>query len=283
VSGHEKLPTADSLSNLRENLTSIHRSSSSPSPSAQDLTYRYRNWFSLGILEMQVIHRFRNLFMSMMGNLSFVREEIKNGRSPEKFLQDLEQTLSDASDYSNWVQGFSEKQKAALIPINLNGIILESLEVLKNDSHFSIAITFEENRSIPSILADPLLLKLTLWELLNQYTLPSKGSVNGHVSKSIPYITIQLCTTSKESSNSIRPKQEKCVELQIESLGYSIPSAPENHRGNGNSSAASSPRNPAIEVAKSMMRLFRGELKCVSESPGHEKVFLYFPVDSSTN
>jgi hypothetical protein len=246
---------------------------------SRDPSYQYRNWFTLGILEMNVIHRFRNLLMSMMGNVSFIREEMSKGNSPEKFLSELEQSLSEASQYSNWVQNFGEKQKANLIRTDLNLLVNDSVKALQHPGFFSVPIQLELDPSIPPILTDPFLLKLSLWELIHQYRLPS--NTNGYSLSPCekPLLRIKTQVVTEEKTNCIRPKIEDFIELLIESEGLQnsyVP--PELSPGYKKPLPFGS---PSLEITKTIMRIFHGEVKFIIQDGFHERTCLKFPIENT--
>jgi len=81
-------------------------------------------------MEMTVAHRLRNLLMSMMGNMTFLREELKQGRGPDKFLEDMDRAILGASNYTRWLQLLSEKRTVSVTPVDLNDCSRESLDYL---------------------------------------------------------------------------------------------------------------------------------------------------------
>lgn len=245
--------------------------------SSADPLFEHRHWLSVGILESFAIHRFRNLLMAMMGNVSLIRDELKNGRTPEKFLDDLDRTLSDAAQYSTWIQSFVEKQKPLLTLSNLNDCVREAVEAATHsDLPSNLQITFLSCEQMPEFMLDPLLLKLCIWELISEYTSAAREKILTQKPSESLSLMIEVKSGSKTiGTNGSSKKDQRFAEVGFKSSNLSITLNPACSPVPGGKKSICS--TPAIEVSKFIVKLFHGELT-VTTAADHEEISLFFPL-----
>jgi len=227
-------------------------------------------------MEMTVAHRLRNLLMSMMGNMTFLCEELKQGRSPDKFLEDMDRSILGASNYTRWLQLLSEKRTVSVTPVDLNDCSRESLDYLNDQFHMALPIRFEPTEELPLVSADPVLVDLMLLELLSESCmalsrLTSERTANG------AYSLVVRTSACPAPALSHSQESRQGVELKIEARGFQPWSHSPFQMEGLVINDAFFEVHYSIEVAKSVMRLFHGEVRLSSSQPFNEDVCLSFP------
>jgi hypothetical protein len=236
--------------------------------------YQQRNWVALGLLEIAAMHRFKNFFMSMMGNVSFAREEFRKGGCGDRYLDDLETMLGQASDYASWLQSLSEKQSSSLIPIKLNQVIPDALEVFRSQFPSRLQWSFLEENEVPLVRGDPNLLRLMLWEFLSEYSSALARAEPGDELPGIP-VKLEISTGLHLNDASSFAPGEKQAEINLKLTGFRI--EPSSSRQSGPTGTL--PCRSSIEIAKSAMRLFGGEIIRHENQNAHtETISLRFPI-----
>jgi hypothetical protein len=240
----------------------------------QALLLRYRAWFTLGFLEMSVIHKMRNLFMSMMGNVELARDEMRSGRNAEKFLNDIDVALQMASHYTGWLQQPAEKRNVTLCNVELNQCCQEALKCLQQQSMVPCPMESDLNDNLPVVAADPVLVILILLELLSEANAAYSRLQTADIEKRNPSIRIESRLVEDGNSHGLSANR-KWVELRIASSELR-PWTLSSLKG-GTQSDLFFQTHYSIELAKSVLTLFKGAVRFVNVPPQGEAVSLYFP------
>jgi hypothetical protein len=238
-------------------------------PSTRNLLCQYHSWFALGLLEVSFVHRLSNLLMSIQGNLELSRDEISQGRSVEKYFKDIELAVQTASQYASGIQQTQTKDPLCLTAVNLNQCIHEAIECVNQRWNQQSQITFATSHEVIEVKADSVLMVIMLLELLS---VPEAVSVTRSEAADQTR-SLSLSLNLPDGSDSTK-RASSGVELRIEAKGF----RPWSVIGSNNSNDAGQKMHISYEMAKSVMRLFKGEIWVLHPQQLDESVCLYFPI-----
>ncbi len=151
-----------------------------------------------------------------------------------------------------------------------------AVDYLNDQFHMALPIRFEPTEELPLISADPVLVDLMLLDLLSESCMAlsrliSEKAVNGAYSL---VVRTSACPAPALSSSQ-EPGQG--AELKIEARGFQPWSHSPLQMEGLVINDAFFKVHYSIEVARSVMRLFHGEVRLSSSQPSNEDVCLSFP------
>lgn len=206
--------------------------------------------------------------MSIQGNLELGREEIKQGRCAEKCFKDIELAVRAASEYASWIQQLQVQEPLNVKQVDLALCVREAIHCLNQRWNRKTKMEVSVPSKSVQVYADPLLLIVMLLELLS---IPDILSVND--SKEGKEVALSL--NPPKANHTPTQRSFSHVELRIDAKGFKPWSS-----GNLSSSdKAVAPKNHiSYEMARSVMKLFKGDI-CISHPQQlDESVSLYFPM-----
>ena len=102
---------------------------------------------SLGVLAGGIAHEFNNLLVGILGNISLVRHRLNPSDRNGIHLQQAEKAAERAAELTQQMLAYSGKGHFLLTIIDLNGLILQNLELLRGGisktSTFTLALATE--------------------------------------------------------------------------------------------------------------------------------------------
>lgn len=110
---------------------------------------------ALGQLAGGVAHDFNNLLTVIMGCASVLDNSANLAPSTIKAVNSIRSAASKASDLTHKLLGFSRKGKNVSMPVDINKVILETLDILNRTMEEKVKITTELSKENPLISGDP--------------------------------------------------------------------------------------------------------------------------------
>jgi K+-sensing histidine kinase KdpD len=240
----------------------------------------YRSWFALGVAGVRVSHEFRNLLMSLMGNISLLRDDLKESSSSEGCLADIDLALKRAIELCATLQTVAQQRTANVAPVDINRCIRGALRNPESAPTSPLDIRFEPSVALPTIPADPFLVSLMLLELI------------GEARRSAAEIA---ASRGKQSTLVLHLETELLANASTEGFPDAKPRVVLHARGeafcpwNTASPLACQEQNGsphlAIAICRTLMKLFQGEVRLTTLPPTGEQASLYFLTEkpSGTN
>jgi len=232
-----------------------------------ELMSQYRSWFTVGVVGTGVAHELAGVLMSIMGNAALLREQVSgNGVS---ILDDLDAAVNRASLLLGNLQESYQKRNMQLKDLSLGTLVRQIASHLEVNAAAPIALQLDLNQEI-KIQADTTLMSMMLLDLMSEPCRQLAQSVAGPK----PTLAISTQRIVDEDAARVGIESER-LELKFDARDFQPWNFPK---------GAKSPADIRLRthyyfsLARSMMRLFRGEVK-VADTPGNrETLSLVFPI-----
>ncbi|MBI4024738.1 MAG: hypothetical protein HY360_07125 [Verrucomicrobia bacterium] len=216
--------------------------------------------------------------MSIMGNVALIREEPANTEMRDGCFRDIDTALKRAIQFSGNLQDVAQNRTVRCGNLDLNGCVRQSLSRLDGTSHALLRVHFDRASTAPRVSADPVLFTCMLLELLSEAccTLSRSMPVGGDAAAFSIHLR-SACEGNAPHRNS--DDNESRVELKIETRGFHPWSRAEAH-ADGTTAAGGSGPSRSVEIARIVMKLFRGEVRVQRSGTDGDCVSLVFqPAD----
>ncbi len=107
---------------------------------------------SLGTLAGGIAHDFNNILAGILGYASFLKSKLGPGSEFFKYVDTIERSASRAADLTSKLLAFTRGGKADHRPLDINKLVLETLEIIRHTIDKSILIEPRLEASLPTIL-----------------------------------------------------------------------------------------------------------------------------------
>lgn len=241
---------------------------------ADQILRHYRPWFALGVAGVKVSHEFRNLLMSLMGNVSLLRDDLKGIPSSEGCLADIDLALKRAIDLATALQNVAQKRFAEIVPMDLAGCIREALAQLQPPSQPALAIRLELAPRLPPVQADRFLACLMLMELLGEAHRTADEILPPQQKRPAFVLHLQTELLANASAEGFPDGKPRGV-LHARGEGFCPWSAP----ASAALPAGHNSTHLAAAMGRILMKLFQGEARVSSLPPHGERASFYFLIE----
>ena len=248
-----------------------------PGLSAPELLRRYRSWVTLGLMEMTVAHRLRNLLMSMVGSMTFLHEAVEKGQPTARFFSEMDNALLGASNYTRWLQLLAERRKVTIASTNLHDCCRAALECVEDELQPGIPIRFEPSEELPEVAVDSVLVMLMLVELLAAPSVTLARVTPEETDNGARSLSLRT-GIQEDASISSGSGPRRNAELKIQARGFRPWSGGSLPMEGMVVQDEFFKVHYSIEMARSVMRLFHGEVRLMESEPLGEDAVLSFPV-----
>jgi PAS domain S-box-containing protein len=109
---------------------------------------------SIGTLAGGIAHDFNNLLTGILGYASLIKTKFSEERQMAPYIDTIEKSAIRAAELTAQLLAFARGGKYATRPINLNGIIEETLKIIGRTFDKSIVIDVYARESLPTVEAD---------------------------------------------------------------------------------------------------------------------------------
>jgi PAS domain S-box-containing protein len=109
---------------------------------------------SLGTLAGGIAHDFNNILAGILGYASFLKSTLGSGSDVFKYVDTIERSAARAADLTSKLLAFTRGGKADHRPLDINKLVLETLEIIRHTIDKSIVIEPRLDGSLPTVLGD---------------------------------------------------------------------------------------------------------------------------------
>lgn len=109
---------------------------------------------SIGTMAGGIAHDFNNILAGILGYVSLMKSKITPDHAFYKYVTTIERGAVRAADLTSKLLAFSRGGKIDVKPLNVNHIILETLEIIRHTFDKSIMIEDRLNASLPLVEGD---------------------------------------------------------------------------------------------------------------------------------
>ncbi len=109
---------------------------------------------SLGTLAGGIAHDFNNILAGILGYASFLKSKIGPDNDYFKYVDTIERSAIRAADLTSKLLAFTRGEKANQRSLNVNKLILETLEIIRHTIDKSIRIETSLDPALPTITGD---------------------------------------------------------------------------------------------------------------------------------
>ncbi len=111
---------------------------------------------SLGQLSGGIAHDFNNILAAILGNTQLAAEELGPNHPVADLLQEVVKASERARALVRQILTFARRQRHERRVISLGAVVEESLELLRSTLPAHVRLSFEADRSVEHVLADPI-------------------------------------------------------------------------------------------------------------------------------
>ncbi len=109
---------------------------------------------SIGTLAGGVAHDFNNLLTTILGYTELLKRELKDNESSSMKLTQIERSANRAAELTGQLLAFSRRHPTVLDVFNLNGLVSETMDMIRSTVPASIEVRFQPEPGVPNIEAD---------------------------------------------------------------------------------------------------------------------------------
>jgi PAS domain S-box-containing protein len=120
---------------------------------------------AIGTMAGGIAHDFNNILTIISGNAELAIDDIPAGNPARERIKEICRASSRAKDLVRQILAFSRKEKKELIPIHPQGLIKETLKLLRSTTPTIVSIIQSISQDCGKIMADPTGLHLLLMNL----------------------------------------------------------------------------------------------------------------------
>ena len=121
---------------------------------------------SIGTLAGGVAHDFNNLLTTILGYTELLKRELKDNESSSMKLTQIEKSSNRAAELTGQLLAFSRRHPTVLDVFNLNGLVTETMDMIRSTVPSSIDVRFLPEQGVPNIEADSTQIQQILINLL---------------------------------------------------------------------------------------------------------------------
>jgi two-component system cell cycle sensor histidine kinase/response regulator CckA len=109
---------------------------------------------AIGQLAGGVAHDFNNLLTAILGNASLLLSSVREGDPYHELLRDMERAAARAAELTGQLLGFSRQTLLRLQPADLNGVIRETVAILRHTIDPRIQVAVQPAADLWTVQAD---------------------------------------------------------------------------------------------------------------------------------
>jgi PAS domain S-box-containing protein len=109
---------------------------------------------SLGTLAGGIAHDFNNILAGILGYASLLKSKLSVDHDFFKYVDTIERSAIRAADLTSKLLAFTRGDKVTHKPLNINKLIPETLEIIRNTIDKSISVETKLDESLPTIVGD---------------------------------------------------------------------------------------------------------------------------------
>ncbi len=121
---------------------------------------------SIGTLAGGVAHDFNNLLTTILGYAELLKRELKDNESSSQKLLQIEKSANRAAELTGQLLAFSRRHPTVLHIFNLNGLVGETMDMIRSTVPASIDVQFQPSLELPNIEADSTQIQQVLINLI---------------------------------------------------------------------------------------------------------------------
>ena len=131
---------------------------------------------SIGTLAGGVAHDFNNLLTTILGYTELLKRELKDSESASMKLTQVEKSANRAAELTGQLLAFSRRHPTVLDVFNLNGLVVETMDMIRSTVPTSIDVRFLPEEGVPNVEAD----STQIQQILINLILNARDALNGN-------------------------------------------------------------------------------------------------------
>lgn len=211
--------------------------------------------------------------MSLTGNVSLLREEMKEDAFSKGCLDDIDAAVKRAVGLAAILQQAAQRRVVHLEKTDLNAVVESALAVPSLQGQNILPCRFKGGKSLPPVHADHFLLSLMIFELVTEASRAAPPPMPGASKEDSCAIEISSCPACEEGAETVG-EAPRLVELIVEASGF----RPWSTLVEGEHGSAWDARL-SFEVAKTVMKCFQGRLEVAAIGAADDRLSLLFPAE----
>ncbi len=172
---------------------------------------------AIGTLAGGIAHDFNNILTSVLGYAELLKEALSDNPTLFRYAEIIEKSANRGADLAKKILTVTRKEHAEFKAVNLNNIIMETVEILKKTIPKEIELEVKLRRDLPTIRADASQMSQVIMNLaINaRDAMPEGGRL---------FIGTELVGSENGAANGLSPKNGvNFVRLTVEDTGSGIP------------------------------------------------------------
>ncbi len=109
---------------------------------------------AIGTLASGIAHDFNNILSSILGYAELLKDSLSEGSELFRYADIIDKSAQRGADLAKKILTVTRKEKAEFRSVNLNDIILETAEILKNSIPKEITLELKLKDGLPNVKAD---------------------------------------------------------------------------------------------------------------------------------
>ncbi len=172
---------------------------------------------AIGTLAGGIAHDFNNILTSVLGYAELLKSSLSNDSELFRYSDIIEKSAKRGSDLSRKILGITRKEHLEFKPVNLNPVIMETVELLKRSMPKEIDLEIKLDEGLPNIKADYSQISQVILNLVinARDAMPQGGKI---------LISTSLVGSENGAASGLIPEMGATfVRLTVEDMGTGIP------------------------------------------------------------
>lgn len=172
---------------------------------------------AIGTLAGGIAHDFNNILTSVLGYAELLKSSLSQESELFRYSDIIEKSAKRGSDLSKKILSITRKERLEFKPVNLNSVVMETVELLKRSIPKEIELDLKLEEGIPNIKADYSQISQVILNLaINaRDAMPQGGRL---------FIGTSIVGSENGAANGLRPEKGiNFVKLAVEDTGIGVP------------------------------------------------------------
>ncbi len=172
---------------------------------------------AIGTLAGGIAHDFNNILTSILGYAELLKDALSENKELFRYSEIIEKSANRGADLAKKILSVTKKEHAEFRPVNINTIILETVEILRKTIPPEIEIVLRLKENLPNIRADYSQMNQVMMNLaINaRDAMPQGGKL---------FISTDIVGSENGAANGIGPqKGVNFIKITVEDTGSGIP------------------------------------------------------------
>lgn len=241
----------------------------------KDHIIRTHRMEALGILASGIAHDFNNLLLPITGYVEVLLMDTAKGSDCHKYLMNILQASNRAKKLINQILSFSRQRESKTIPVQVQPIVKETLNLLRETIPKTINIVHQIDMNCSPIMADPTQIHQVIMNLCtNAYqAMENSGGT----------LTVKLCETDideNELSHFLELQPGRYLQLLISDTGIGMEKkiALKIFEPYFTTKKAGKGTGLGLSIVHGIVKKAGGDIKVISEPDKGACFYIYLPV-----